>query len=175
MLKIASKFGARTRLGTARAVSRSYCSAGTIVASMVQQINQPGARRGAFILFEGADRCGKTTQTAKLADALRERGVSSGQHYFGAIQRLDHHESAVIDLRHVELLSPNACCRFPCSPGTSQIGRALRQDRQSANTLPKSWNWIVTQFTSCSVTTAGKKSESPDHEQQPQPAALLTL
>jgi hypothetical protein len=41
--------------------------------------------------------------------------------------------------------------------------------------LPKSWNWIVTQFTSFSVTTAGKKSESPDHEQQPRPAALLTL
>jgi thymidylate kinase len=31
-------------------------------------------KRGAFILFEGIDRCGKTTQSARLVDALRERG-----------------------------------------------------------------------------------------------------
>eukprot|EP00877_Chromochloris_zofingiensis_P009830 jgi/Chrzof1/50/Cz01g01200.t1 len=34
-----------------------------------------GAARGAFILFEGVDRCGKSTQSAKLVDALRKRGV----------------------------------------------------------------------------------------------------
>ncbi|CAG9462945.1 unnamed protein product [Pedinophyceae sp. YPF-701] len=34
------------------------------------------APRGAFILFEGCDRSGKTTQTAKLVEALRARGVS---------------------------------------------------------------------------------------------------
>ncbi len=28
------------------------------------------ARRGALILFEGVDRCGKTTQARKLAEAL---------------------------------------------------------------------------------------------------------
>eukprot|EP00878_Enallax_costatus_P005317 GHUV01005584.1.p1 GENE.GHUV01005584.1~~GHUV01005584.1.p1 ORF type:complete len:267 (+),score=41.88 GHUV01005584.1:159-959(+) len=33
------------------------------------------ASRGAFILFEGVDRCGKSTQTAKLASALQSRGV----------------------------------------------------------------------------------------------------
>ncbi len=32
--------------------------------------------RGALICFEGADRCGKTTQCNKLVEALRQRGVS---------------------------------------------------------------------------------------------------
>ena len=32
------------------------------------------AKRGAFILFEGVDRCGKTTQARKLADALNAAG-----------------------------------------------------------------------------------------------------
>lgn len=34
-----------------------------------------GASRGAFILFEGVDRCGKTTQCGKLVEALQARGV----------------------------------------------------------------------------------------------------
>lgn len=33
------------------------------------------ASRGAFILFEGVDRCGKSTQTAKLAASLQKQGV----------------------------------------------------------------------------------------------------
>ena len=32
------------------------------------------AKRGAFILFEGVDRCGKTTQAKRLVDALVQRG-----------------------------------------------------------------------------------------------------
>ncbi|KAI8874079.1 hypothetical protein GQ42DRAFT_130275 [Ramicandelaber brevisporus] len=31
--------------------------------------------RGAFILFEGGDRCGKTTQCARLVSALKARGI----------------------------------------------------------------------------------------------------
>ena len=31
--------------------------------------------RGAFIVLEGVDRCGKTTQCARLVDRLRESGV----------------------------------------------------------------------------------------------------
>lgn len=31
--------------------------------------------RGAFIVFEGCDRSGKTTQSKKLVAALREKGV----------------------------------------------------------------------------------------------------
>ena len=31
--------------------------------------------RGALIVFEGGDRCGKTTQSKKLVAALQEKGV----------------------------------------------------------------------------------------------------
>lgn len=33
------------------------------------------AKRGAFILFEGIDRCGKTTQSKQLVDALKKAGT----------------------------------------------------------------------------------------------------
>ena len=32
-------------------------------------------KRGAFILFEGVDRCGKTTQTGKLIEFLRAQNI----------------------------------------------------------------------------------------------------
>ena len=35
------------------------------------------AARGAFILFEGVDRCGKTTQCARLVEALKAAGVEA--------------------------------------------------------------------------------------------------
>eukprot|EP00879_Flechtneria_rotunda_P019668 GHRR01020666.1.p1 GENE.GHRR01020666.1~~GHRR01020666.1.p1 ORF type:complete len:234 (+),score=50.28 GHRR01020666.1:85-786(+) len=38
--------------------------------------NMAHGSRGAFILFEGIDRCGKSTQTKKLTAALQEKGVS---------------------------------------------------------------------------------------------------
>ena len=34
-----------------------------------------GSQRGAFILFEGVDRCGKTTQSRRLVEHLRAAGV----------------------------------------------------------------------------------------------------
>ena len=36
-------------------------------------------QRGAFILFEGGDRCGKTTQSQILIDHLKASGVRSGR------------------------------------------------------------------------------------------------
>lgn len=35
------------------------------------------AARGAFILFEGVDRCGKTTQSTRLVEALKAAGVEA--------------------------------------------------------------------------------------------------
>ena len=35
------------------------------------------AQRGAFILFEGVDRCGKTTQSTRLVETLRAAGVDA--------------------------------------------------------------------------------------------------
>ena len=35
------------------------------------------AARGAFILFEGVDRCGKTTQSTKLVEPLKAAGVNA--------------------------------------------------------------------------------------------------
>lgn len=34
-----------------------------------------GGQRGAFILFEGVDRCGKTTQSRRLVEHLQAVGV----------------------------------------------------------------------------------------------------
>ena len=33
------------------------------------------ARRGALIVFEGVDRCGKTTQATRLTQSLKDSGV----------------------------------------------------------------------------------------------------
>jgi dTMP kinase len=33
-------------------------------------------KRGAFIVFEGLDRSGKSTQAAKLTDSLNESGIA---------------------------------------------------------------------------------------------------
>jgi hypothetical protein len=38
----------------------------------------PPQPRGAFVLFEGVDRSGKSTQAARLVDALNAEGVRCG-------------------------------------------------------------------------------------------------
>ena len=45
-------------------------------AQMEAQASTSGALRGALIVFEGIDRCGKTTQCAKLVEHLQGQGVS---------------------------------------------------------------------------------------------------
>ena len=47
------------------------------LASMGSSASSSGAppSRGAFILFEGVDRCGKSTQSARLVDGLNAAGV----------------------------------------------------------------------------------------------------
>jgi dTMP kinase len=45
----------------------------------------PARRRGAFIVFEGLDRSGKSTQVQRLVDALNARGVQTkGARFPGA-------------------------------------------------------------------------------------------
>ncbi len=43
------------------------------------------ASRGAFIVFEGCDRCGKTTQCTKLVEALNKDGISARMWRFPGI------------------------------------------------------------------------------------------
>jgi len=44
---------------------------------MLSSSASAAASRGAFILFEGVDRCGKTTQAKRLAEALSSSGKGS--------------------------------------------------------------------------------------------------
>jgi dTMP kinase len=47
----------------------------SIVASSRMSTVPNSSNRGAFILFEGGDRCGKSTQTKLIQESLAERGV----------------------------------------------------------------------------------------------------
>jgi dTMP kinase len=48
-----------------------------MTATVMSAAARTAAARGAFVLFEGADRCGKSTQAQRLVHALRERGVAA--------------------------------------------------------------------------------------------------
>ena len=52
-------------------------TAPTAPSSTRQMAVPKAAARGAFILFEGVDRCGKTTQVTKLVESLKAAGVNA--------------------------------------------------------------------------------------------------
>ena len=52
-------------------------TAPTAPSSTRQMAVPKAAARGAFILFEGVDRCGKTTQSTKLVESLKAAGVNA--------------------------------------------------------------------------------------------------
>jgi thymidylate kinase len=64
--------------------------------------------RGAFIVFEGLDRCGKTTQVEALADALRREGRQVRCAKFpGELQSQDAFQS----LRLEDFVKSHSCDR----------------------------------------------------------------
>ncbi|KAJ1678401.1 hypothetical protein EV182_004117, partial [Spiromyces aspiralis] len=65
----------------------------------------PLSRRGTFILFEGCDRCGKTTQSTKLVEALKARGIKAELVKFpGKMINSYLAEGQNVDLRAIHLL-----------------------------------------------------------------------
>ena len=46
------------------------------MAAVADAAAAPGRQRGAFILLEGIDRCGKSTQAKRLVEHLNSSGVS---------------------------------------------------------------------------------------------------
>lgn len=66
--------------------------------------------RGLFIVFEGLDRCGKSTQAAKLEELLREKGMQvRSQKFPGRLK------NPVLVLRNRELIRR-------CADRTTPIG-----------------------------------------------------
>ena len=60
-----------------RQVFRSSRSLRAIMSTQMSNGCGPTKNRGALLVFEGCDRCGKSTQTARLADWLNEKGVAA--------------------------------------------------------------------------------------------------
>jgi len=55
----------------------SSSEAATSTSTTTTTAAQPNKRRGAFIVLEGVDRCGKTTQVARLVESLRAQGLAA--------------------------------------------------------------------------------------------------
>lgn len=76
-------FGAAAGAGPGATTTTANASAADVVGSNASSLPRRAAStsasasppRGTFIVLEGVDRCGKTTQCARLVERLRESGV----------------------------------------------------------------------------------------------------
>ena len=65
------------RLRAGGAAGRKSAETSAEIQTNIMSAAAKSLSRGAFILFEGVDRCGKTTQASKLVESLNQSGVTS--------------------------------------------------------------------------------------------------
>lgn len=96
--------------------------------------------RGAFILFEGVDRCGKTTQANLLVESLKERGHDVCFMRFPGIRRSVFISAPLVMMRNCGGGSCTVCtlsCAKALSGSFYSIVRKPHFEIRPATTVPR--------------------------------------
>eukprot|EP00879_Flechtneria_rotunda_P031241 GHRR01034109.1.p1 GENE.GHRR01034109.1~~GHRR01034109.1.p1 ORF type:complete len:153 (+),score=30.99 GHRR01034109.1:85-543(+) len=113
--------------------------------------NMAHGSRGAFILFEGIDRCGKSTQTKKLTAALQEKGVSATAALY--VSALHSRSTYMPYLLQVSVQSWNFPDRHNTATGhaiNEYLTGCKEQDDRAIHLLFSANRWEKRQARSCS-------------------------
>ncbi len=117
------------------------------------------AARGAFILFEGVDRCGKTTQATKLVEALKAAGQNAVLMRFpGAWCNEFESCATLLVVVVVDFWRSNTFSFvFPLlrAPQTGRLPLAA----SSTSTSRSRWSSTTGRYTSSSARTGGNEGE----------------
>jgi len=88
--------------------------------------------RGAFIVFEGLDRSGKSTQVARLVESLNKSGVKAvGCRFPGGSERLNWAKGR----------PAAACCAAECSGVADEVRRRVEERSKGNEVLREVLEW----------------------------------